>query len=429
MPFPFNIGRLGGPPATMGIASQNLQMSAEVTSQHPVVQAIIAGKAPAAAAMAAARGLLPIPQADLLEALVFLESSDNAELAQAAEGTLQAQQAAELLEVAKAGTTAPSVLAYFASHTSTDREIQEAIALNANTPDEAIATLASLTSDGTLLESIAVNQQRLIRSPAIIDAIIGNASRTPEAERRARETRREFFEKERGAKQIAEELRAQGNTAAAEFFENADLSASAGELSMDDAWIIAQHIEVSDEDIDDSWLARELIEELLTETPEQFAANAERVISSERLEGLELTPERVSLIRRIMFMTVKDRVKLGMKGDREARGILIRDSNKIVATAVINNPRITDHEIENIAAMRTVSDEVLRLIGMNHSWTRSYPIIHNLARNPKTPIPTAFHILPHIRTKDLKNIAQNRNVSEGVRRQAYRLSEMRTGTN
>ena len=403
-------------------------MSSDVTSQNSVVQAIIAGKAPAAATMAAARGLLPLPQADLLEALVFLQSGDNQDLAQAAEATLQAQKTSELLEVAKSDATAPPVLAYFASHAGTDREIQEAVALNANTPDEAIATLASLAGDGTLLESIAINQQRLIRSPAIIDAILGNASRTPEAERRARETRREFFEKERGATQIAQELRARGNTAAAEFFESADLSSTPGELSIDDAWLIAQHIEVSDEDIDDSWLAREMIEEWLTETPEQLAANAERVISSERMEGLEVSPERVSLIRRIMFMTVKDRIKLGMKGDREARSILIRDSNKIVATAVINNPRITDHEVENIAAMRTVSEEVLRIIGMNRSWTRSYPIIHNLARNPKTPLPTSFHILPHIRGKDLKNLAQNRNVPEGVRRQAYRLSELRTGT-
>jgi hypothetical protein len=401
-------------------------MTANVTSDNPVVQAIISGKAPPAATMAAARGLLPLPQADLLEALVFLHSSETPELAEAATATLQQQQQSELLEVAKASTTAPSVLAYFAAQRATDREMQEAVALNPTTPDEAVATLATVTTDGQLLESIAVNQQRLIRAPAIIEAIIGNAARTPEAERRARETRSEFFEKERGAKQIAQELRARGNTAAAEFFENSDLSSSGG-MSLDDAWLIAQHIEVSDEDIDDSWLPREIFEDFLVETPEQLAANAERIINSERLDGLEITPERVSLIRRIMFMTVKDRVKLGQKGDREARSILIRDSNKIVATAVINNPRITDHEVENIAAMRTVSDEVLRIIGLNRTWTRSYPIIHNLTRNPRTPLPTAFHLLPHIRTKDLKHLTQNRNVAEGVRRQAYRLCEMRGG--
>ena len=64
--------------------------------------------------------------------------------------------------------------------------------------------------------------------------------------------------------------------------------------------------------------------------------------------------ERVSLIRRILLMTVKDRIKLAMKGDREARSILVRDGNKIVSTAVVHNPRITDKEVESIAAMRTV---------------------------------------------------------------------------
>ena len=87
-----------------------------------------------------------------------------------------------------------------------------------------------------------------------------------------------------------------------------------------------------------------------------------------------------------MLMKVKDRIKLGMKGDREARSILIRDPNKVVAQAVINNPRITDQEVEAIAAMRTVSDEVLRLIGQNRGWARQYPVIHNLARNPRTPL-------------------------------------------
>jgi hypothetical protein len=126
-------------------------------------------------------------------------------------------------------------------------------------------------------------------------------------------------------------------------------------------------------------------------------------------------------------MNTKDRMKLAMKGDREARSILIRDSNKVVCSAVVNNPRITEQEIENIASMRTVSDEVLRIISMNRSWARSYSIIHNLARNPKTPIPTVMNIMNRIRTKDLQNLAQNRNVSEAVRRQAYRLAGARSG--
>lgn len=398
-------------------------MTTEITSTNPVVKSIISGAAPPAARLAAARGLLPLPQADLLEALIHLSTDNDPEVARAAQGTLDAQQPGDLLSVAKAGDAAPSVLGYFASLSSATREIHEAVAANNNTPDEAIALLAGITSDASLLEFITLNQQRLIRAPGIIDAILLNPARTPEAERRAKETHREFFEKERGARQIAQELRARGNNAAAEFFESAELAPVAGAMSVDDAWVIAQHIEVSDADIDDTWLAREFIEE----TPEQIAANAQAVINAERLEG-DASPERISLIRRIMFMTVKDRVKLGLKGDREARGILIRDSNKVVATAVMHNPRINDHEVENIAAMRTVAEEVLRLIGVNHAWARSYPIIHNLARNPRTPMATAVHILPRIRTKDLKAIGLNRNVSEAVRRQAYRLAEMRAPT-
>jgi hypothetical protein len=400
-------------------------MSANFTSTNPVVQAIISGRAPQAARMAAARGLLPLPQADLLEALVALRESDDADISQAATATLESQERDSLLAIAKESATSPAVLGYLAARKTSERELQEAVTLNASTPDDAIALLASQATDGALLELIAINQQRLIRAPQIIDAIIGNPARTPDAERRALETRREFFEKERGAQQIAGELRAQGRIAAAEFVEAAESIGADGALNLDDAWLIAQHIEVSDVDIDDSWLALEHVE-IFEETLEQREANAARLVSETLREG-DVAPERIALIRRIMLMTVKDRIKLGLKGDREARAILIRDPNRVVATAVINNPRITEHEVESIAAMRTVADEVLRLISANRAWARSYTIIHNLVRNPRTPITTSISILPRIRSKDLQHLSQNRNVPEGVRRQAARLNQTRSG--
>src|SRR6185369_4282174 len=120
---------------------------------------------------------------------------------------------------------------------------------NTHTPDHALVKLAATTPQSSLLELITINQQRLVRTPEIIDAILANPARSGEAERRALETRKEFFEKERGERQIAEELRARGQTAAAEFFETAELTTAAGgELSLDDAWVIAQHIEVADDD-------------------------------------------------------------------------------------------------------------------------------------------------------------------------------------
>jgi len=402
-------------------------LDTEVKTTNPVVDAIVSGTAPQPARLAAARGLLPLPQNDLLEVLVALRGSSDSEIAEAARTTLETQTKEDLLMAAKADDTSSSVLEFLATFPAAARELSEAVILNGHTPDAAIAALAAVTNDGALLELIAVNQQRLVRSPDIIDAILENSARTNEAERRARETHREFFEKERGARQIADELRARGKTAAAEFFESAELSGAAGKLSLDDAWILAQHIEVSDAELDDSWLPSERFEELTPETEEEIAANLQRILESEQLETGEVSPERVSLIRRIMFMNTKDRIKLALKGDREARSILIRDPNKVVSSAVVNNPRITEQEIENIAGMRTAADEVLRLIALNRSWARAYPIIHNLARNPKTPIPTVMNILPRIRTKDLQGLSQNRNVSEMVRRQATRLAQARTG--
>ena len=394
------------------------------TSTNPAVQAIISGNAPHQAKLAAASGLLPLPQSDLLEVLVALQQSEDREIAEAARETLETQDQQDLLSAAKSEETSAAVLDYLATRTNNTREIPEALILNSKTSDEAVARLATTTPDGSLLDLIAFNQQRLIRFPKIIDAILANSDRTQEAERRARETRREFFEKERGAQQIAQELRTRGRSAAAEFFETADVSAG---LSVEDAWLIAEHIEVSDAELDTSWLPAERYEELKPETREQQESNFKRAVEFEKLELGDVPPERVSLIKRIMFMNARDRMKLAMKGDREARSILIRDSNRVVATAVIQNPRVTDQEVENIAAMRTVADEVLRLISLNRNWARSYPIIHNLVRNPRTPLPTVISTLPRIRTKDLKHLSQNRNVSEAARRQALRLSQARSG--
>ena len=402
-------------------------MTSEISSNNPVVKAIISGKAPQPARLAAARGMLPLQQSDLLEVLVALTASDDAQISAAATETLKSERPDDLLLAAKAEDTAPNVLAYLATQPDGAPQVYEATILNTRTPDQALAKLAATTSHRSLLELITINQQRLVRCPEIIDAILQNPACGGEAERRARETRKEFFEKERGARQIADELRARGQMAAAEFFETAELTTPGGELSLDDAWLIAQHIEVSDADLDDAWLPAERYEELVSETAADVSANVQRVIESERLERGDISADRVSLIRKIMFMNTKDRMKLAMKGDREARSILIRDSNKVVCSAVVNNPRITEQEIENIAAMRTVADEVLRLIALNRSWARSYPIIHNLARNPRTPIPTVMNLLLRIKTKDLQSLTQNRNVSEAVRRQAQRLQQVRSG--
>jgi len=408
-------------------------MNYEVNSTNPVVKAIVLGTAPQPARLAAARGILPLPQTDLLEILVALATQTDPELAESARKTLALQDKGELESVFKSDEAAPQVLAYFAEQGDQPKQIHEAILVNPKTPTASIANFARQTANGELLELISFNQQMLISTPQIIDAIIANPYRTAEAERRATETKREFFQKERGAQQIANELRARGKTAAAEFIEQAEFAdnlqtaSSKSNLSFEDAILLAEHIEVPDSEIDDSWLSLALIEEFYEETEEQRELIVNKILGELSAEDDEISGDRVSMINRILRMGMKDRVKLAAKGDREARNILIRDPNRIVAQAVITNAKITEQEVEKVASMRSVPEDVLRQIAINRNWARNYSIVHNLARNPRTPIANVISILMRLQLRDLQAMTKNRNVSDAVRKQALRLVTTRSG--
>ena len=404
-------------------------MSSEIVSANPVVASLIEGKAPRPAQVAAARGVLPLPEADLLEVLVTFARSDDGELAEYAAATLRAQDERMLSGALRSSSVPVSALVYFAESPDANPKAQEAILQNPRTPSESIVRLARETKSGQVLELLSLNQQLLIESPAILEAILGNSNRTAEADRRASETKREFFEKERGSQQIASELRAQGKEAAAEFIENSDFGKDMDGIGMDidDALFLASMIESSDADTDDTWMGLEYIEEYYEESDADRQAIVDKILGEMKIEGMDLPSERISILNRIMKMGMKDRVKLAMKGDREARNILIRDPNRIVAQAVIQNPRITEQEIEKIAAMRSVPEDILRKVANDRQWARSYAVVHNLARNPRTPIANTMNILSRLQLKDLSALSKNKNISDAVRRQALRLSQARTG--
>ena len=397
-------------------------MAIEITSTNPVVKAVLEGSAPRPAQLAASRGILPLPQADLLEILVGFAAGSDPELKQNAADTLAGQDTSALIETVRSTDAAPSVLGHFIENDAMPAALHEAILANIRTPGESVAKFAARTQNGSLLELVSFNQQLLISNRAILDAILANTNATAEARRRAEETKREFFEKERGAQQIANELRARGNEAAAEFLEQAE-----SDLNEEDALFLASHIEVPDHETDDSWMALEFIEEVYEETDEQRAAAIGKILGDLKFEGEEIGADRISMINRVMKMGVKDRVKLAMKGDREARNILIRDPNRLVSSAVVNNPRITEQEVESIASMRTISEDILRQLAVNRQWARSYNIGHALARNPRTPLANTMTIMTKLQLRDLVALSKNRNVPDAVRRQALRLHNARTG--
>jgi predicted component of type VI protein secretion system len=92
---------------------------------------------------------------------------------------------------------------------------------------------------------------------------------------------------------------------------------------------------------------------------------------------------RASTVEKIASLNVAQRMTLAMKGSREERAVLVRDPNKIVAVAVLSSPKLTETEVESIAKMANVSDEILRIIGFSRAWTKNYAVVHALARNPR----------------------------------------------
>jgi len=114
-------------------------------------------------------------------------------------------------------------------------------------------------------------------------------------------------------------------------------------------------------------------------------------------------------------MNVMQRIKVAMRGRREERSILIRDPNRLVSVAVLSSPKVTDAEVESFAKMANVSEEVLRVIGMNRQWTKNYGVVAGLVRNPKTPVAISLTLLQRINDKDVRVLATDRNIPEPIR--------------
>lgn len=123
----------------------------------------------------------------------------------------------------------------------------------------------------------------------------------------------------------------------------------------------------------------------------------------------------------IASLSVLERMKLAMKGTREQRAVLVRDSNKLVSAAVLSSPKVNESEIETFTKMGNVSEDVLRIIGQNRAWTKNYGVILGLCRHPKTPPAIAMSFVQRLNERDLKALTTDRNAKEGLRLLAKKM--------
>ena len=87
----------------------------------------------------------------------------------------------------------------------------------------------------------------------------------------------------------------------------------------------------------------------------------------------------------------------------------------LVAAAVLSSPKLTESEVEAFAKMANVSEDTLRTIATNRTWTKNYGVIAGLTRNPKTPAAISMQMLQRLNERDLKMLSIDRNVPEAVR--------------
>ena len=151
-------------------------------------------------------------------------------------------------------------------------------------------------------------------------------------------------------------------------------------------------------------------EPIAPDRPQEAEAAAAETASTEAEEK-----RKESVTQKIASLSVAQRMGLAMKGSREERSILIRDPNKLVSTSVLSSPKITESEIESIARMTNVSEEILRIVGSNRAWVKNYNVVLALVRNPKAPVAMAMNFLSRLNDKDLRQLSTNRNVAEILR--------------
>jgi hypothetical protein len=141
----------------------------------------------------------------------------------------------------------------------------------------------------------------------------------------------------------------------------------------------------------------------------------EPLIDTSDATAAEEDEERQTGTQELASMTFPQKLKAAMKGTREHRAILIRDPNKLICATVLASPKVSVPEVESFARMQNVSEDVLRIIGGNRAWLKSYGVVLALTKNPKTPLALSMHLMTRLTAKDLAKLSVDRNVPEALR--------------
>lgn len=333
-------------------------------------------KAPVPLRMMAAKGLVPLSPSDMVSVL-FMLMYDSAEAVREGAGKTAANLPDRIAASAfRDEEVQGPVLAWYLTLYGQHDTYAEMLILNGNTPDAAVAQLAAGCSKRSA-EIIGANQLRLLRT----DDIIRELAKNP-------------------------------NATGALIDGVCDFAVRSG-LNLPDvpqmreARIRLFGPEVVVAPIDEGPTAEEIIAE--------YGMDAHEL---GRGGGAEEEGRKLSLTQKIVKMNIAEKIKLATKGNKEARSVLIRDSNKLVSVATIRSPRITEGEVYTQAMNKIAHDDVLRVIYTNREWLRKYAIKLALVKNPKVPQGVSMRLLGQLHESDVKQLSKDKNVAGSIQMMA-----------
>lgn len=353
------------------------------TAPQDIISIVRSPDAPRDLRLFAARGLLPLERNDRLRALLAVVDDPDPDIGLPALETLRAVPPDDAVRFLEDAGPTPDELDVLSQH-SEDPFVLERIIRHRGVGDETLLRLAANVS-GDAQEALIVNQVRLIRQPALIEALLENPALTVDGRRRLHELQEEFFEKE-ARRREQDRLRREEEERRARQEAEGIVFEDAAEAAPDTA-------------------------------ADPLAGLGEEIPEDEEFNRASLA----QIFRRIASLTVKEKVELAQKGTKEERRILIADVNKIVSMAVLRSESIGMGEIEAFCAMRHLHTEIFIEISRTREWIKRPKIQYALVTNPAVPLTVTLPLVKHLGLRDLKNIMRDRNLPEGIRMAARKL--------
>jgi hypothetical protein len=379
-----------------------------------MIELIRASAVPANVVRAASKGALGLPPAEMIEILVYLTT--NPVFAEQAQMTLAGWDEAASIAIAADAKTPKEVLDYLTDPANRRPKLVPALLENPAVDESKLLEMAQSESR-ELLEAM-LQSPRVMKSANVLHALGANPNLTEPEQQKLREALHAVGEAT-GVFAIPAELRDEPPAGEKTQYE----IEHAAEIAAEEA--ASKPFELVGGAIEEDEAAAPIPIETAAAAPSTPAAAAapaaaadSKTLAMRKAEAE--SRERLSTLQKIARLTVGERVQLAMKGSKDERFILIRDGSKVVSSAVLQSPKVSDAEIEGFAAMKNVQESVLRDIARSKKFMKNYAVTRALVSNPRCPLDLSLSLMNHLLVNDLKSLSMNKNVPDTLRKLALK---------